>query len=319
MAKPRGLFSGPVFVSALLLPALSSAQLTGSAGIAGVVRDTSNAVLPGVTVEASSPALIEKSRTVVTDDRGQYKIVGLISGTYTVTFTLEGFTTIQREGIELTANFTATVNAEMQVGGIQETVVVSGQSPVVDVQSTSVRNLLPKSALDALPVGKTLEAFVALTPGMSVAGAGGGNAANVQDVGGSKGELYVQPVIHGGRGSDMRVLLDGFETNNLEGGGAGRVFVPNPSSTQEVSIELGSGGAEAPSIGVQMNFVPKDGGNRYTAEFIGQYTNKSLQSKVNLTTELVNRGANASALGRIRRIYAGIIDVNCARRTMTST
>lgn len=111
-------------VAAILLAASSPsfAQLTGSSAIAGVVRDTSGAVLPGVTVEASSPALIEAVRTVVTDDQGQYKIIGLVSGTYSVTFTLPGFRVVKREGIELTANFTASVNAELSVGGVEETV-----------------------------------------------------------------------------------------------------------------------------------------------------------------------------------------------------
>src|SRR5262245_59157914 len=117
------------------LSAIASAQSATTGAIAGVVKDATGAVLPGVTVEAASPALIEKSRSVVTDAQGNYKIVDLRPGTYSVTFTLVGFGTVKREGIELTTGFTATANAEMKVGGLQETVTVTGASPVVDIQN----------------------------------------------------------------------------------------------------------------------------------------------------------------------------------------
>src|SRR3989442_13438300 len=120
---------------AVWLPVTAWAQVASSGGIAGIVRDATGAVLPGVTVEAASPALIEKARTVVSDDHGQYKIVDLRPGLYAVTFTLPGFGTVKREGVELTTGFTATVNAEMKVGSLQETVTVTGASPVVDTQN----------------------------------------------------------------------------------------------------------------------------------------------------------------------------------------
>src|SRR3982750_2067347 len=113
----------------------SGADAQSNSSIAGVVKDSSGAVLPGVTVEASSPALIEKARTVFTDSAGQYKIVDLVPGVYTVTFTLTGFTTVKREGIELTSSFTANVSADLRVGTLEETITVSGQSPTVDVQN----------------------------------------------------------------------------------------------------------------------------------------------------------------------------------------
>src|SRR5438094_2912530 len=109
-----------------MMPASAWAQ-TGSGIIAGGVRDATGAVLPGVTVEASSPALIEKVRAVVTDGEGQYKILDLRPGTYTVTFSLTGFNVLKREGIELSAGFTAAVNAELQVGGVEESITVSSQ------------------------------------------------------------------------------------------------------------------------------------------------------------------------------------------------
>src|SRR6185295_10571073 len=119
-----------VIVGVLLLPAAAYAQ----AAITGVVRDTSGAVLPGVTVEAASPVLIEQVRSVVSDDTGQYRIVDLRPGTYSVTFTLPGFSTVRREGIELSGTFVATVNGDLKVGALEETVTVTGETPIVDVQ-----------------------------------------------------------------------------------------------------------------------------------------------------------------------------------------
>src|SRR5438445_10156623 len=137
--------------SLFLMPVRLSAQAAG--GIAGVVRDTSGAVMPGVTVEAASSALIERVRTVVTDTEGLYKIVDLRPGTYTITFTLEGFTSVRHEGIELTSAFTATVNAELRVGQLQETVTVSGQAPMVDIQNVVQERVLTRQVMDDIPVG----------------------------------------------------------------------------------------------------------------------------------------------------------------------
>src|SRR5262245_39118972 len=112
---------------AWLAPMVASAQ-TSTGSIAGTVRDATGAVLPGVTVEASSPALIEKIRSADTDASGQYKIIELPPGVYAVTFTLTGFSSIRREGVELTTGFTATINTELRVGSIAETITVSAQS-----------------------------------------------------------------------------------------------------------------------------------------------------------------------------------------------
>ena len=222
-------------ITVFALPS-AEAQAVGAASVAGVVRDTSGAVLPGVTVEASSPALIEKSRAVTTDGQGQYQLVDLRPGVYSVTFSLQGFSTVRREDVELPPNFNATINAEMRVGALEETITVSGQSPVVDVLKAEARNVISSERLESLPTGKTLPAFVALTPGLTA-------PATSQDVGGSKGEIFIQPSIHGGHGTEARTVLDGFETNTPYVGGSGRAFVPNPASAQAVSIELGNGGA----------------------------------------------------------------------------
>src|SRR5262245_34480584 len=198
-----------VITGFLLVPGSAHAQSASTGSIAGVARDTTGAVLPGVTVEAASPALIEKVRTVVTDQEGQYKILELRPGTYTVTFTLTGFATVKREGIQLTTGFTAAVNADMRVGSLEETITVSGASPVVDTQNVRTQNVLSRDVLDALPSAKSVPALGALTVGVSPTGTGGSG----QDVGGNKGEQYAGLVVHGSRQQDGRFLYDGMRFN----------------------------------------------------------------------------------------------------------
>ena len=143
---------GAVFVALfLVVPTIAEAQAT----ITGIVTDSSGAVLPGVTVEASSPALIERSRASVTDTTGQYRIIDLRPGRYTVTFTIAGFSTLTRTGLELTGSFVATVNAELRVGGVEEAVTVTGASPVVDVQSITKQRVLTAEIIEAIPTGRS--------------------------------------------------------------------------------------------------------------------------------------------------------------------
>ena len=142
--------------SVILLPVALWAQSSEGGTIAGVVKDTSGAVMPGVSVEAVSPALIERVRSVITDEQGLYRIVNLRPGSYAVTFTLPGFTTFKREGIELTTSFTATVNAEMNAGALAETVTVLGEAPVVDTQSVRQQTTIVRETLDAIPTTKRI-------------------------------------------------------------------------------------------------------------------------------------------------------------------
>src|SRR5262245_61471377 len=145
---------------------LGPAGAFAQSGIAGTVKDSSGAVMPGVTVEAASPALIEKVRTVVTDGQGEYKIIDLRPGVYTVTFTLEGFNTYKRDGIELPSGFTATVAAEMKVGALAETLTVTGQAPLVDVQNVVTGQVLSKSVMDAVPTSRMAQTYMTLIPGV---------------------------------------------------------------------------------------------------------------------------------------------------------
>src|SRR5262245_33134587 len=176
-----------------VLLAFPLAALAQNAEIAGVVRDSSGAVLPGVTVEASSPSLIEKTRVVYTDSQGQYRVIALNPGTYKVTFTLPGFSTVAREGIVLTAQFTATIDASLQVGAVEETVTVSGQTPLVDTQATTQRRALTSELVNELPTGRSFQNLALLVPGVQY------GVLTYQDVGGSDGNRWQTLKVHGSR------------------------------------------------------------------------------------------------------------------------
>ena len=154
--------------AAILILLLVPAPLLAQASLTGTVRDASGGILPGVTVETSSPALIERTRTAVTDGTGQYRIVDLRPGTYSLTFSLPGFVTLKREGIELTGSQIISIPAEMKVGGIAETVTVSGESPVVDVQTARREIVLQDRVIQSLPVARAAGALLNITPGLSV-------------------------------------------------------------------------------------------------------------------------------------------------------
>src|SRR5262245_23734375 len=154
-------------LSALVLtfPEVVLAQAVSTGTISGVVRDASGGVLPGVTVEAASPALIEKVRTAVTDAQGVYRIIDLRPGTYSVTFTLTGFSTVRREGVELSSGFTANVNADLAVGDVQETITVSGQAPPVATQHVAPQQAWSREVTDQIPLGSNIRNYAALLPG----------------------------------------------------------------------------------------------------------------------------------------------------------
>ena len=272
----------------LFLPAAAWAQGAAST-IAGVVRDTSGAVMPGVTVEAASPVLIEKVRAVVTDSQGLYRIVDLRPGLYTITFTLPGFSTFRRDGLELAAGFTATVNAELRVGALEETVTVSGEAPVVDIQSTRQQTTIAREVLDAIPTTKRLGQYATIIPGANYAN------ATFQDVGGNQGEGG-QFAVHGQRPGDISANFEGLNQNQQAGG----VYSFNAQTFQEVVIETGGTSAEAMTGGVQLNIIAKDGGNTLSGTFNTVYTGPKLQNG-NLTDELRARGLNTDI--SIRKSY----------------
>ena len=296
--------------SLLLLPALASAQGTGAAAIAGTARDSSGAVLPGVTVEASSPALIEKVRTTTTDEKGEYRIIELRTGSYAVTFTLPGFSTFRRDGLQLAPNFTATINATLAVGSISETVTVTGATPLVDTQNVSQQRTITKELLDSIPSAKSMLALASLMPAVV-------EPPNAQDVGGSKGERSVRLSVHGSKTYDSRLLQDGMRYNALTPGigaptavaplfvptleGTGRGYYINPLTAQETLIDTGSlGSAQYEYGGAQVNMIPRDGGNIFSGSLFLGATGSALQAD-NLTSDLQTQGLNS--VNAIKKVY----------------
>jgi len=261
-----------------VLPTVAFAQ----ASIAGVVRDASMAVLPGVTVEVASPALIEKVRTALTDGTGQYRVENLRPGLYTVTFSLTGFSTVKRQGIELSGSFIATVNADLKVGAVEETVTVSGAAPIVDIQSGAKQSVLGQGVLTSIPTGRTQFTAATLIPGMNL---------NNQDVGGTNiiNTTGGSITIHGSNGNDQRVMIDGLSTANSELAGNASNFLPNMGSTQEMAVDYSGGTADQMTGGVRINMIPREGGNRFTGSFFGTGVNDAFQAN-NYVQELKDRG-----------------------------
>ncbi len=251
-------------LSCVVAPAIAAAQ---TSSIAGVARDASGAVLPGVTVEVSSPALIEKVRTAVTNDEGRYSIISLRPGIYTVTFMLPGFGVVKSEGIELTSDFTANVNAEMKVGTLEETITVTGESPIVDTQAITQRHVMTRDVLDALPTGRNIQAVGIMIPGTMLAVGGGG--ALSRDVGGS-GSLQQSPLQYRGSGDTVQTI-EGLRLNNLCAQGAYSGVYWNDASFEELSYVTGADSAEMGQGGMRVNMVPRDGANQFRGQIMGNY------------------------------------------------
>jgi hypothetical protein len=288
----RTLTRALVAVGLLLVPGVAYAQST----LTGIVKDTSGAVLPGVTVEAASPVLIEKTRSVVTDASGGYRIVDLRPGIYTLTFALEGFSTVRRATLELPANFTMTVNTELKVGALQETVTVSGTSPLVDVQTTTKSQVLNREALDSIPTGRTIQGMGQLITGVSL---------NIPDVGGSRAMQQTYMSTHGLGASQTTVLVDGMLVNGLDGDGAVQNYF-NSTMSQEMVYTTSGASADVSGGGVRLNMIPRDGGNVLSGSLFSGFQDKSFQSD-NLTPELQARHLTTpDGIGRLSNVEGSI-------------
>ena len=275
---------------AILVP---SAWAQQSSGIAGVVRDSGGLAMPGVTVEAASPALIEKVRTVTTDGEGRYNVVDLRPGAYTISFTLAGFSTVKREGVVLGSGFTATVNVAMSVGAIAETITVTGASPVVDTQTVRQQETLSTKDLESLPSGNIgLQTLAYVTPGF---------AATQADVGGTRDTWSAQgnyTFYHGKTGT--RASYDGFRNQYFIGAASGVGYVTDSGNIEELQLETTGMGADSGSGSTSLNVIPRSGSNVFRGGIDGYYSNANMQS-ANIDDNLRSFGINSSA--EVQRIY----------------
>ena len=270
---------------ALGLPGFGYAQ----SSFTGTVRDASGAVLPGVTVEASSSALIEGSKSDVTDGNGQYRIVDLRPGVYVVTFSLEGFKQFRQEKVELRVDFVGTLNATMEVGALEEAITVTGASPTVDLSSNAKVEVMTAEILEQVPTGRSIQALAQLVSGVSL---------NVPDVGGSRAMQQTYMSTRGLSSANNIVTVDGLMVNGLDGDGAVQQYF-NQAMMEEMSYQTSGAGADVSQGGVRMNIVPKDGGNTFSGSFFGAWTDKAWQGD-NLTDDITARGLrNGPGVDRI--------------------
>src|SRR5437016_7075737 len=281
---------GLAILMVVAFAAAGHAQTLGT--INGIVKDTQGAVLPGVSVEVASPALIEKTRSAVTNESGQYQIVSLPPGTYSVTFVLPGFTTVKRDDIGIVANFTATINAVLKVGGAAETITVSAEAPIIDTSGTVTDRAVTPDLIKAIPNGDTMYQLAAMMPGVTISGG--------QDVGGSSGSpVGAQLSAHGGTGGDEVQLLDGVRIGNMMGGSRTQQTL-SPLLYDEVDVQISGQGADAVSIGVTSNSIPRSGGNRLSGTFLMNGSAPALQSN-NLTSRL--QGLGLTSVTAIKTLY----------------
>ncbi|HEV8394220.1 MAG TPA: carboxypeptidase regulatory-like domain-containing protein [Vicinamibacterales bacterium] len=267
-------------VLCLLTSSLVSAQT-----LAGTVRDTSGAVLPGATVEASSPALIEKSRTAVADGNGQYQIPNLAPGTYKITFSLQGFGTLVRDGVELTGGGVTAINADLRVGALEESVTVTGETPVVDVQSARQQTVLSGEVVRALPAARGYGNYLAAIPAIQATGFNTGLATNTNFF-----------TARGGRANEGVVQIDGLNVGSPFNGGGVSNYAYDMNNAIEVQVSISGGLGEADRGAPSFNIIPKTGGNNFSGNYFGSWAGKFGQAS-NIDDELRALGfADAPAI-----------------------
>ena len=271
---------------AMGVPAIAFAQ----SSFTGTVKDASGAVMPGVTVEAASPVLIEGTKSDVTGANGQYRIVDLRPGTYVITFTLPGFKTVRQTGVELRVDFVGTVNATLEVGALEEAITVTGATPTVDVSSNAKVEVMTAEILEQVPTGRSIQALAQLVSGVSL---------NVPDVGGSRAMQQTYMSTRGLTSANNIVTVDGLMVNGLDGDGAVQQYF-NQAMMEEMSYQTSGAGADVSPGGVRMNIVPRDGGNRFASTFFGAWTDKAWQGD-NLSDDIVARGLRNGP--GVERIY----------------
>ena len=288
MMRRRGAVGAIAVVVVLLAPAVVWAQ----AAITGTVRDTSGAVLPGVTVEASSPALIEKVRSATTDGNGQYRIVDLRAGDYTVTYSLPGFTTVVRAGVMLEGAFTATINIDMRVGALEETITVTGESPIVDVQSVRRQMVLDNETISAIPSSRSYNNLIQLIP----------NSVNQA---GAPTDVQVVPGMvvfggFGGRSNEGRVNVDGISVGSAFNGAGVSSYIADVANAREIAMTTTGGLGETEGGGPSLNVLPKEGGNDVRGTFFASGVTGGMVGS-NYTQDLRDRGLTTP--GETRKVW----------------
>lgn len=278
----RAFVTGLVLLAALAAPHRAAAQV-GASSIVGIVNDSTGAPLPGVAVEASSPALIERVKVAVTNASGSFQIVDLRPGEYHVRFTLAGFSERRYTNIQLQASFTATLNATLSVGDVSEAVTVVGGAPVVDVRSNTSERALTQQVLESIPVGRVPAVTVLLMPGATT---------NRPDVGGSEAGNVTSVSIHGSSTRDITWNTDGLDMTSNTGAGGVTGQYPNQGAIQEISVQTKALPAAISGGGVNVNIISKNGGNQLHADGLASFTNHSLQSS-NVSAEQRARGLTA--------------------------
>ena len=279
----------------IMVPAAASAQ----SALAGRVDDNTGGALPGVTVEASSPALIEGSRIAVTDGTGQYTIIDLRPGTYTMTYTLPGFGTQVRDEVQLPSDVTVNLDIVMSVGAVEETITVSGETPVVDVQQVERTEVLSRETLEAIPTGNSLYSFGTLVPGIRT---------SLPDIGGARAMEQVLMYGNGAGGVDTTTLVDGMQVNSSIGNGAYQMYF-NPQMNAETSFTTSGAGADTQRGGIRINMVPKDGGNNFSGTAFFGGSHRDWQSSVwnprlgDLGVASREQGDARDGAPRIDRVY----------------
>ena len=287
-----------VVTTALLLAGNTSAFAQGggassTATITGRVADNSGAVLPGVTVTASSPSMLG-TQTAVTNEQGIYRFPAVPPGTYTVTYELPGFSTLRREAIELRLGFTATINVELQVAALQETVTVTGESPVIDTSATRVQQNFKLEELQSIPNARDMWSLLAVTPAVQMSRI---------DVGGNRAGTQTGYTAYGFSGQ-VRVLIEGINTTE---GTAAAGFYFDYASLEEVFIGTTGQSAEMPNPGVQSQFIGRSGGNRFSGEYYLDWYNNALQAS-NIPGDVIARGIRPNS-NEIQRYYDTAINV----------
>ena len=275
----------------VLLPATASAQ----SQINGVVRDESGGVLPGATVEASSPVLIEKVRTAVSDDQGRYNIIDLRPGVYRVTFTLTGFNTVVRDALEVPGGVAVTVNADLKVGALEETITVSGQTPLVDVTQATRTQVLTRDLIDALPSTRNIMSVGMMVPGIRL---------GTPDVGGSRQMEQTNPRGHGIAAKHTVQHIDGMSVNSQET--SNQQSYVNDALSAEVTVSTSAHPAEIQSGGLRTNMIPKDGGNSVSGSIFMGGSDGSWQSN-NVSDEMrAQNFTSANGIAHIQNFNASM-------------